>query len=740
MAPQLGVWSNGVEGEVGAVDGIHWADEDAHVHAHAHAGGSVVGPCHPYLGRTRSGGVKNRRKTYNLHTRHDYPPAIMAPAAAAAAAADDDDKERGVRSPSRDEPVVTSTTVALDEKNGGDGVVATDVEARDGGPGGDAVSVHSESSLVQAGVQKAMILKKAWSRTTLLIAFTSLFLTTLIITLSDYSHMVLQPYVTSAFKKHSFMSAAHVVINITRIVAYPIIAKLSDVFGRAEMFTLSIVFQTLSFIVYATSVDIGAYFAAGLFDAIGSTGFGLTQQVFIADATSLINRAFWSTLPESITTIPALYLGSLIGEGFLYHAGWRWSYGAWAIIVPVVAVPLIATMVVLQRRARRHGLVAKSLASVAGCPPGSPMWKKALHLAWTEIDLLGLVLLVAGLSLILIPVSLTGSFNPGRWREGGFIAMLVVGVVCFLCFLVWDIRYAKKPYIPAHMANRTVIVACAIQMLDFMEYSLFTIFFPSYLQVAGHFTPANATRIEYAYLPLIPSLAKSRRHRLGWRKDSRSNSLRVAFQISGLFVAVGIKYTKNAHYWALAGPPLVILGQGVMIYLVDMGDGRHGSEAAFIASKVVSGVGRALWQTAAQVSVQAVVSRQEVAVATGIFQAANSVGAAIGTSISGAIWRNTLPDKLLAHLPEQEKKNALKIFQSIVVAQKYPVGTPARAAIDRSYRESQRILGIVATCVCAPNVFIMWFMRNVRLDEEDRKDEEGVDKTIAKIEQGKERE
>ncbi|KAL3965578.1 hypothetical protein ACCO45_002582 [Purpureocillium lilacinum] len=211
----------------------------------------------------------------------------------------------------------------------------------DGGPagGGDAVSVYSESSLVQAGVQKAMILKKAWSRTTLLIAFTSLFLTTLVITFSDYSHSVLQPYVTSAFKKHSFMSAAHVVINITRIVAYPIIAKLSDVFGRAEMFTLSIVFQTLSFIVYATSADIGAYFAAGLFDAVGSTGFGLTQQVFIADATNLINRAFWSTLPESITTIPALYLGSLIGEGFLTKTGWRWSYGAWAIVVPVVAIP-----------------------------------------------------------------------------------------------------------------------------------------------------------------------------------------------------------------------------------------------------------------------------------------------------------------------------------------------------------------------------------------------------------------
>ncbi len=33
----------------------------------------------------------------------------------------------------------------------------------------------------------------------------------------------------------------------------------------------------------------------------------------------------------------------------------------------------------------------------------------------------------------------------------------------------------------------------------------------------------------------------------------------------------------------------------------------------------------------------------------------------------------------------------------------------------------------------------MWFMRNVKLEEEDRKDEEGVERTIAKIEKAKEK-
>ncbi|TQV90613.1 hypothetical protein V2A60_008291 [Cordyceps javanica] len=577
-------------------------------------------------------------------------------------------------------------------------------KARDGYAGPDhglktdgGVRNGQNDERFQAGVQKAMALKKTWSRTTLAVAFSSLFITTLIITFSDYSGMVVEPYVTSSFKKHSAMSAAHVVINITRIIAFPVIAKLSDVFGRAEMFTFAIMSQTLSYILFATSHNIGSYFTAGLFDAIGSTGFGLTQQVFIADSTNLINRAFWSTLPETITTIPALYLGSIMGQSFLTHTGWRWAYGTWAIVVPIVSIPLIGTVIVLQRRAKAQGLLTPG-AEMEGEARVSKL-KRVYRLLWTEIDFPGLLLLVAGMSLILIPLSLTGSLNPGRWKEGSFIAMLVVGAVLFASFVVWDVKFAKKPYVPARMVNRTVIAACLIQVFDFMEYSLFTIFFSSYLQVAGHYSPAHATRID--------------------------NSLRVAFQVSGLFVAIGMKYTKKSRMWALMGPPLVIIGQGVMIYLVNPGENKRSSEAAFVACKVISGIGRALFQTAAQVSVQAAVSPQEVAVVTGLFQAGNSVGAAIGTSVSGAIWRNTLPDKLVAYLPEGDKAKAMSIFQSIVTAKKYEIGSPIRLAIDRSFRESQMLLAIVATAICVPNLIIMWFMKSIPLEKETKEEETG---------------
>jgi hypothetical protein len=44
--------------------------------------------------------------------------------------------------------------------------------------------------------------------------------------------------------------------------------------------------------------------------------------------------------------------------------------------------------------------------------------------------------------------------------------------------------------------NRTVAAACLLGALDFFHYSVFTVFFTSYLQVAGHFSAGPATRIE----------------------------------------------------------------------------------------------------------------------------------------------------------------------------------------------------------------------------------------------------
>lgn len=166
----------------------------------------------------------------------------------------------------------------------------------------------------------------------------------------------------------------------------------------------------------------------------------------------------------------------------------------WAIVLPVASLPLIGTMLIYQRRTPSQASVSDAL----GWKPSDTWWEKAYQLLWIQLDLPGAVLLVAGLSLILIPLSLTGSNNSNAWTKGSFIAMLVLGVVFLIAFLVWDAWFAKKPFVPYRMINnRTVAAACLLGALDFFHYSVFSVFFTSYLQVAGNFSAGSATRIEY---------------------------------------------------------------------------------------------------------------------------------------------------------------------------------------------------------------------------------------------------
>ncbi|KAH7362739.1 major facilitator superfamily domain-containing protein [Plectosphaerella cucumerina] len=550
------------------------------------------------------------------------------------------------------------------------------------------------------GVIQSDMLKRA-GKNWVLAAFAGLYLFTLVDVFNKYSTSTYAAYATSAFRTHSMLSASRVVETIAMLLSYPIIARLSDMFGRFEMFAFSVFLSVLSLILLAACQNIQTYFVGGLFDAIGSVGFGITQQIFISDLTNLRNRAFWLSLPETISAVPTLYLGTIVAQAFLDHSTWRWGYGMWAIVTPVVALPLLLTLFIRKLKDRKQYpadvLRPRVLRDIRA---DDPLHVKAYQLLWIELDAPGCFLLIAGLALILIPVSLTGARNSGAWENnGGFIAMVVIGAILFVAFVVWDYFFAKKPFIPFRLIkDRTIIAACTLCILDFIHYSLFSVFFPSYLQVAGHFSPGHATRID--------------------------NSLRVSFQIVSMVGAIGMRYTKRAKIWVLIGVPLCVLGQGLQIYFVNINGERPANEASFIVAKVLVGIGRGLYQTAAQVAVQAVVARDEVAIATGVFFASMNLGGAIGTSISGAIWRSNLVSKLTAYLPTAAKGQANAIFGSIVVAQKYAAGTVERAAIDQAYRETQELLAIAATCALAPMIIAMWFIKNVDLTEDEGVEEE----------------
>ena len=53
-----------------------------------------------------------------------------------------------------------------------------------------------------------------------------------------------------------------------------------------------------------------------------------------------------------------LYLGKA-AEGFYYNVNWRWGFGTFAIIIPVVTFPLFAVLKLGQRKAEKRGILIR---------------------------------------------------------------------------------------------------------------------------------------------------------------------------------------------------------------------------------------------------------------------------------------------------------------------------------------------------------------------------------------------
>jgi hypothetical protein len=83
---------------------------------------------------------------------------------------------------------------------------------------------------------------------------------------------------------------------------------------------------------------------------------------------------------------------------------------------------------------------------------------------------IGLLLVCAGFTLFLLPFSLA-SYQSKGWGSGMIIAMLVVGIICLILFVLYERFIAKKSFIPFHLLkDRTVIGACLLSAFLFISF------------------------------------------------------------------------------------------------------------------------------------------------------------------------------------------------------------------------------------------------------------------------------
>ncbi|KAK3374723.1 major facilitator superfamily transporter [Podospora didyma] len=541
----------------------------------------------------------------------------------------------------------------------------------------DIESVDSDHK--QHGVKKVEAVTTVWSDKMLWIVFALLYLVSFVDVLLQSVQGNLVPYVTSEFQQHGLLATTSIVSSILGGVITPTIAKITDIRGRTEGFLYMLLLIVIGMIMKATCQNVETYAAAQTFYWVGHTGLLYIITIMISDMTSLRNRMIMISI-NSTPLIASTFAGPKIAELFLNNLNFRWAFGAFTIILVAFSLPVILILYLTEAKAKKQGLIQPRLKtrSVAA----------SLKYYFIQFDVVGLLLLTAGWSLLLLPFSLVSSALNG-WESATVICMIVFGVVTLGLFVVWERFFATVSLFPyKFLKDPTVLGASFAYGIMFLSIFVWDTYYYSYLQVAHFQDIASAGYI--------------------------LNTFSLTSAIVSPIISVFIRYTGQFKWPTIVvGIPFILLGTGLLIHFRTPGT----SVGYLVMCQFFNGVGTSFIATCGQLAVMAAVSHQEIAMALAFFSLCGSIGAAIGMAIAGGLWTNLLRNAIYDNLPAVSKDLTDTIYADMRMQLFYENGDPIRMAIIDAYGDVQRKMVITGAAFVPLLLITVLMWRNINVKE-----------------------
>ncbi|KAI8882529.1 MFS general substrate transporter [Backusella circina FSU 941] len=525
--------------------------------------------------------------------------------------------------------------------------------------------VEQPGEELQRGVKDVEAVTLTWSKKTLIAVFLNIWLLYFVNAMQSSILYNLLPYVTSDFSSHSLLNIIYIVASAITAAVYIPLAKILDLWGRAEGFLIMTVFATLGLVMMAACNNLSTFCAAYVFYSLGFGGMTFCVDVITADSSTLKNRGLAYAFTSSPYIITA-FAGAKASEGFYYNISWRWGFGTFAIVFPIVAAPLYFILKFNLRKAKKDHVLEEEKDE-------RTLLQKIWHFI-IEFDIAGVILFSTGLTVFLLPFSIADS-APNGWASGYIIAMIVVGFVVLAMFVLYEKYLAPVPLFNYKLiADRTVIGACLLDATYQVSYYCWANYFTSFLQVVNDLTLAEAGYV--------------------------GNTFDV---VSGvLLLGVGFLIRRIGRFkWLLyIAVPLYIFAQGLMIYF------RRPNQSVgyLVMCQIFISIGGSIFIVIEQVAILAAVDHQHVAASLALLYVVGTVGGSIGATVCGAIWTNTFQQALEMYLPAEALPDLDAIYEDLDTQLSYDVGSPTRLGIQEAYGYAQtRMLaagvGIMGLCI-----------------------------------------
>ena len=368
---------------------------------------------------------------------------------------------------------------------------------------------------------------------------------------------------------------------LTTAISTPIWGKLADLVNRKVLYQVALVIFVLATAAAGFAQDPGTLIAFRAVQGLGAGGLAALSQVLMADIISPRERGRYMGLfgaVMAVATVGGPLLGGVITDAF----GWRWNF--------FVSLPIaIAALIMVQRT----------------LPHSTRSEKKV------RIDYLGIVLLSAAVSLLLIWVTSAGS----SFDWWGVETMLMVGgaIVAAILFVVVEFRSAE-PLVPLTLfRDRTFTLSVIASIATGIAMFGASVFLGQYMQMARGATPTEAGLMT---IPMIAGLLLAS-------------------------VGVGALITRFGHW-----KPYLIVGSILLTAGAVLLSTIHYDTDFFLVSVYMFLLGAGVGMTMQNLvlAVQNTAKPSEIGVASSGVTFFRSLGGTVGVSVMGAALATRVTD------------------------------------------------------------------------------------------------
>lgn len=366
---------------------------------------------------------------------------------------------------------------------------------------------------------------------------------------------------------------------LTTAISTPIWGKLADLFNRKLLIQIAIIVFVGATAAAGFAQDTSTLIAFRAIQGIGGGGLAALSQVIMADIISPRERGRYMGLFGAVMAV-ATVGGPLLGGWITDVANWRWNF--------FVALPFaVAALIILQ---------------------------KTLHISTertrkVSIDYVGIVLLSAAVSLILIWITNAGSTFD--WWSTETVLMVGGAIVAAIAFIIVELK-VREPLIPLTLFRGRTFTLSVLASIS-IGVAMFgtSVYLAQYMQLSRGATPTEAG------LMTLPMMA----------------GLLISSMVIGQLVT---RFGKWKGYLIL-GSVLLIAGSVMLSTL------HYDTNFVLVSIYMfVMGAGVGMTMQNLVLIVQNVAKPSEMGVASSGVTFFRSLGGTIGVSVMGAVLANSL--------------------------------------------------------------------------------------------------